>query len=87
MIALNTALISFEIKGESSIYLLSPNDSFKHMVPEKYVQVEFLENHVYCLLPSIGSSIGSVRIFSRMPEFIKDLSFHLFLGKVNYQQR
>ena len=50
------------------------------------VQVEFLENHVYCLLPSIGSNIGSVRIYSQMPDFIKELSFHLFLGKVNLNQ-
>ena len=73
-----------DCQGESAIYLFN-GASFKPEVSEKCVQVEFLPDHVYCLLPSIGSTIGFVTMYSTMPEFIKDLDFHLFLGTVNYK--
>ena len=71
-----------KIQGESSVYLLSQNSLPEPEITEEFVQVEFLENHVYCLLPSISSDLGSVTLYSSMPGFIKDIFFHLSLGKV-----
>ena len=46
-------------------------------------QVEFLEGYSYCLLPSIGMEQGFAQVYSRMPGFVSDLSYHQFLGKVD----
>ena len=70
------------IQGGSSIYLLSQNPLPNPELNEKFVQVELLQNHVYCLLPSIGSDLGSVTLYSSMPGFIKDFFFHIAIGKV-----
>jgi hypothetical protein len=51
-------------------------------ITEKFVEVEFLKNHVYCLLPSISSDVGFVTLYSGIPGFLKDIFFHLSLGKV-----
>ena len=74
-------LSNYLLQGESSIHLFSC-DSRKPEVPRHYVEVDFLENHVYCLLPSIGSSVGFTTRFSKMLDFLKDFPLHLCLGKV-----
>ena len=45
-------------------------------------QVELVDGYVYCLLPSVGAEDGFARLYTRMPEFVRDLPCHHHLGKV-----
>ena len=69
------------ILGQSSIYLLS-GCSAKPVISDKSVSVEFLADHVYCLALSVGTNIGSYRLFTSIPGFIKDLQYRIYLGEV-----
>ena len=65
---------------EGSVYMLSMDE----VKPVWYQtrQVELLEGHVYCLLPSIGTEEGFARLYKSMPGFVRDLPCHQLLGKV-----
>ena len=52
------------------------------VLTDEFVDVELLQDHVYCLLPSVQSTVGYVRRYTSMPEFIPELPFHFLLGKV-----
>ena len=45
-------------------------------------QVELVEGHVYCLLPSVGPEDGFARLYPRLPRFILDLPCQQLLCKV-----
>ena len=56
-------------------------------IPEttkRSVEVELLPDHAYCLLPSIGSEIVSCPIFTAKPDFIQEIPFGSYLGKVQF---
>ena len=46
-------------------------------------QVEFLEGHVYCLLPSVGTKDGFARLYTSMPRYVRDIPCHQVIGKVH----
>ena len=46
-------------------------------------QVEFLEGHVYCLLPSVGTEDGFARLYTSMPGYVRDIPCHQIIGKVH----
>ena len=46
------------------------------------VQVEFLPDYVYCLVPSIESNRGFWKIHKTIPDFAKNFQFWLFPAKV-----
>ena len=69
------------MKGSTSIYLLN-TESVKPQWSHSR-DVELLDDHIYCLLPSIGTEDGFARLYPEMPTFVLELSSHMFLGKVN----
>ena len=72
------------MQGASVIYLVS-NTALKPklVAANESAKFKFLPDHVYCLLPSVSSDTGSWRMYPTMPNFVKNLPFWLFLGKVN----
>ena len=77
----NLAIFPATLVKETHVYLLGTS----HNIPvesEFKVKVEYLENHIYCLLPSYQPSLGTVCYYKECPEFIKDFPFWMDLGKV-----
>ena len=52
----------------------------------KFMWVELLDDHVYCMLPSIQPDSGRVRYYSSQPDFLPELNFTLYIGEVMYLQ-
>ena len=65
----------------TSIYLLNSETIQPQWTESR--NVEWLDDHIYCLLPSIGAEEGFARLYPKMPELVHELSSHMFLGKVN----
>ena len=69
------------MKGSTFIYLLN-TESVKPQWSHSQ-DVELLDDHIYCLLPSIGTEDGFARLYPEMPTFVHDLSSYMLLDKVN----
>ena len=72
-----------KFQGASSIYVASNTVPLCNLEEIKdSVQVEFLPDYVYCLVPSIGSNRGFWKIHKTIPDFAKNIQFWLFLAKL-----
>ena len=71
----------YHLQGASSLYIMGTTVP-RLVKAEHSVQVELLPNHAYCLLPSVGMNFGSWRLHTVKPDFIDEIPFCMFLGKV-----
>ena len=61
--------------------------SNSHTPPEetkKFMWVELLNDHIYCMLPSVQPNSGRIRYYTSEPEFLTDLSYTLYIGEVRF---
>ena len=70
-------------KGKSYFYYLK-NNAVPAVPTGGYHWIEFLPDHVYCFVPSMGINAGSVIIQETMPEFLKDFLYCKEIKKVIY---
>ena len=64
------------------------------MTSLKYISIPAIPNFANLIVyPSeqkvcrIGTDIGFITVYTKMPEFVKSLSCHLFLGKVYHKEK
>ena len=81
----NLAVFPAKSKQDSHVYLFGtscvvPVDSGRK------VQVEYLENHIYCLLPSYQPTLGTVCYYTECPAFIEEFRFGIDLGAVPHPE-
>ena len=77
----NLAVFPASSKQDSQVFLfgtsaIAPTES------NQKVEVEYLENHIYALLPSYQPQIGTVSYHRECPAFIQDFSLGIDLGVI-----
>jgi hypothetical protein len=78
----NLAIFPATLKKETNIFLLS-NSKQIPVESEHKVLVEYLEDHIYCLLPSYQPTLGTVWYYTECPDFIKEFLFFMDIGTVS----
>ena len=77
----NLAVFPASPKQDSHVYLLGTS-CFAPVELDQKIQVEYLEGHIYCLLPSYQPTLGTVCYHTECPQFITDFSFGIDIGAV-----
>ena len=79
----NLAVFPANAKQDSHVYVFGTS-GFVPVDSGRKVQVEYLENHIYCLLPSYQPTFGTVCYYTECPTFIKEFRFGFDLGAVSH---
>ena len=78
----NLAIFPATLKKETNVYLLSTSNQIP-VKSEHNVLVEYLDNHIYCLLPSYQPTLGTIWYYKECPDFIKEFPFCMDIGTVS----
>ena len=70
-----------DLGGDSLIYLFNVEPIIPDLT-ETTVDIEFLPDHIYCLLPSISSNNGYIALHSSRPAFFNELPFYFCIKKM-----
>ena len=79
----NLAVFPKSSKQDSHVYLYGTSGIVPTEADQK-VQVEYLDSHIYCLLPSYQPTLGTVCYYQECPEFIKEFNFGIDIGAVHH---